>query len=168
MAVFPLALGEDEARRLFDLSVSVKYADVFGHLRPKKVPDLSDLRVAVEVRNEITHHFPRPGRGPKDVPSWYELLEGRGLFIRYQSPPRADVDFNFTQKLSSYALAYWVFEVLDKCATELVSDTARAGPETARNFRLYRQFCPPAGLEEWDKMVQGMERQPITDPKGNE
>jgi hypothetical protein len=147
-----LNVGDEAAREIFVMPVTEKYLAIYERLNPGKTPDVSELRIAVEVRNEIAHYFPRPGREPRHLPEWYALLDSKKLFIKLDLP-NVDADFSFTQKLSSYALAYWVFEVLEKCASEMCADpTDVIAKRLAENFRLYRQVCPPADLPEWDKL----------------
>jgi hypothetical protein len=77
----------------------------------------SDLELAIDVRNEIAHHFPRPGRAVENLPPWYAELERRGLFI---TSGKVDGDFDLGQKLGSFKLAYWVMRVVIDAVADLL------------------------------------------------
>jgi hypothetical protein len=66
-------------------------------------PFATEFRMLTRMRNELAHFLP----GGAEVPEDYAPLEARGLFIRTTHGPK--VDFQFCQKLSSYALAYWAW-----------------------------------------------------------
>src|ERR1035437_1088208 len=63
----------------------------------------ADLEIIIEVRNEVAHHFPRPGNGKANLPPWFAELERRKLFI--SSGRQDNIDFNLSQKLGSFKLA---------------------------------------------------------------
>jgi hypothetical protein len=88
--------------------------------------------------------------GDQNIPTWFQALHERGLFI--QAP---GTDFQFYQKIPSYALAYWAWEV----AYTTIDLFVRAIPNAAticdyvvHNFGLYRDVCPPDRLGEFDQL----------------
>lgn len=136
-----LLLPTAEAQSLLQLSIPKRYERL-------RNTNNSDLDTVVEVRNEIVHHFPRPD--PSLVPKWLPKLQVQGLLITL---PGSRSDFDLRQKLSSYALAYWVFEVLERCAGDIaegIADLHTRKPELP-NFTAYRRICPPSQLEQFDQ-----------------
>lgn len=110
----------------------------------------AELDRLVELRNEIVHHLPRYVRlDDEDCPEWIHALEERQLFVK-----APESDFQFYQKISSYALAYWAWDV----ASSAVELFVRALPGhthsicdyLVHNFALYRSFCPPSDLTMYD------------------
>ncbi len=114
-------------------------AGVLGTTCPRR----DELEIAIEVRNEIAHHFPRPGRAAKNLPEWYTVVQQRGLFI---TTGHVDVDFNLSQKLGSFKLAYWVNEVVTETVADLLRDSEHAIAVShsgqGSNFRLLLQGVP--------------------------
>ena len=114
---------------------------------------LSELRMLIDVRDEIVHYLPRSFGDGRQIPSWLDPLEQRGLFIQ-GGPP---VDFLLTQKLASYALAYWACEVARDIAGSLLPIVPR--PHGSFDVTLGRQFAailqgiqPPAELHTFDAL----------------
>lgn len=114
-----------------DTNVSdVKMRDLLGRQTVAKVDYLTslfntkcgaraDLQIIVEVRNEIAHHFPRPGRASFNLPTWFQDLQRRGLFITAAGP----FDFDLGQKLGSYKLAYWTARTILEAVAEIMGDS---------------------------------------------
>lgn len=71
-----------------------------------------EMRLAVDVRNEIVHCL--PGR---DMPSWLEPLSESRIMIKAQNA--INVDFTLHQKLSSYRLAVWCWYVVTRNVRQL-------------------------------------------------
>lgn len=110
----------------------------------------AELELCVDLRNEIVHHLPRDlDTAGAPVPSWLAMLEQRGLFFGAGEGTR----WFFSQRLNSYALAYWVFRTIDRAATTLAAavTNARIGYfGLAHNFTLYRPLTPPESLTLFD------------------
>lgn len=82
----------------------------------------ADLEIVIEVRNEVAHHFPRPGNEKTNLPPWFAELEHRKLFI---SSGREDkIDFNLSQKLGSFKLAFWANRVIVSTVADLLSGSS--------------------------------------------
>jgi hypothetical protein len=136
------SLTPEQTRKQLDESTVSRYRFLHQHYQCSPPADTSDLEVVASVRNEIVHHFVRP-----DVtifPDWYDALQTRGLLITHPKAPA--VDYSVTQKLSSYPLAYWVFEVLEAAARRLIESAAK--PQAQLHllsfglFAQYRQIRP--------------------------
>ena len=148
-----LLLPPAETRKLLNQDTATKYSYLFGVFKPSQPPRFSnDLTVALDVRNEIVHHFPRPADTPDSKPAWYPNLQRCGLFVTTGNPSE---DFNLSQKLTSYSLAYWVFEVIDHAVADLVEGSLNPKARiqvgsTAENFKRYRSLEGPDGLTRFD------------------
>jgi hypothetical protein len=97
---------------MLDDTLTHKYARVYAVAHHRPPSDGSDLEIAVDVRHEIVHHFPRPTRTLQHLPKWLPEFEHQGIIFVAEHAARTEVDFDPTQKLGSYALAYWVFRVI--------------------------------------------------------
>lgn len=102
----------------------------------------TELGRLVELRNEIAHHLPRYLRlDAEDCPEWVRALEERQLFVK-----APELDYQFYQKISSYALAYWAWDVASSAVEMFVSalpgHTYSICDYLVHNFALYRNFCP--------------------------
>lgn len=137
-------LSYDEARRQLDRPIIEKFRFLYekNHPGEQLPPESQDLQIAVQVRDEIVHHFIRPN--PKLVPDWLVPLQERGLLI---TSTHADVDFSFSAKLGSYALAYWVFEVIEACVRTI---NVPATDHVLKSFGQYRGLCAPSDLHLFD------------------
>ena len=96
----------------------------------------TDLNIVIEVRNEIAHHFPRPGRAPENLPTWFGELQRRGLLI---TTGRPDGDYELGHKLASFKLAYWASQVVIDAVIDLLQGSSHRTAVTHRyeasNFR---------------------------------
>jgi hypothetical protein len=140
-------LPYDGTREQLDKSIAEKYKFLYKHFRLGSVgadpPHLDDLQIVINVRNEIVHHFIRPN--PELMPDWLPILRKRGLLIEGTAP---EVDFSLSVKLGSYALAYWVFEVIESCVKVFEPRTSK---NHVQNFSRYRAICPPSKLASFDE-----------------
>jgi len=110
----------------------------------------SELRLLGDVRDEIVHYLPRAEFSSHgNVPAWCQVLRQRGLFI--EAP---GTDFQFSQKVPSYALAYWAWEVahqsIDFFVRSLSAPAQNICDYLAHNF--HHEICPPDRLREYDAM----------------
>jgi hypothetical protein len=87
----------------------------------------ADLEIVIEVRNEIAHHFPRPGNASENLPAWYETVERRGMLI---TTGRTDGDWPSTVKKSRGATfrksASWAISCARPRARSVRSPSAKA------------------------------------------
>src|SRR5665213_3196725 len=124
---FALTNDPKDMRALLEMNTPKRYRNLFRRGHPAApAPDLGDLEIAVEVRNEITHHFRRPSS--RHLPTWVPTLEDRGLLPASPLPPEVDpaeVYFDLTAKLSAYVLTCWVFQVVEGAVKNMLSDTKR-------------------------------------------
>ncbi|MGA2325433.1 MAG: hypothetical protein ABSH05_04030 [Bryobacteraceae bacterium] len=156
-AIVSLALPDEQTRELLDGTLTGKYAQVYAaaHNRPPR--NGSDLEILVDVRHEIVHHFPRPTRTPQHVPKWLPEFERQGIVLVAEHAARTKVDFDPTQKLGSYGLAYWVFRVIERSVVDVIQDASEPRIQMqdcdVQNFALYRSVCPPEELGTFDKTV---------------
>ena len=109
----------------------------------KKATD--NLRLAIEVRNEIVHPVPLPPGTQNNVPTDLLPLHEMGLLMSTEAPNH---DFTFGDKLRSYALGYWCWEVVDTCVHLLVEHLKpdQQVDWTAQNFSSYKDLCAPKDL----------------------
>lgn len=116
-----------------------------------------EFRMLTRMRNELAHFLP----GDASIPDDYAPLEARGLFIRSTHGPTRD--FQFCQKVSSYALAYWAWTTCHEAVVRAVAITPPVVQEVcdfmAHNFALYQTTCSPELLPEYDRR-HGLELTP--------
>ena len=110
----------------------------------------TELRLLVDLRDEIVHYLPRTERSAAgNVPHWCQRLQERRLFI--EAPGS---DFQFSQKIPSYALAYWSYDVayhtIELFVGSLPETTQRVCDYLVHNFSLYLEVCPPEDLRAYD------------------
>jgi hypothetical protein len=131
--------GLPDTRPLATKPMCEKYVGLMARLGVERPRCTGDLRRAVDVRDEIVHYLPR-----SDVPAWFEDLERQGMFI---ATGRSS-DFALPQKLPSYKLAYWVWEVVLTAIEEMLPAIPGGGraviEATAQNFRRAADLRPSA------------------------
>ena len=104
-----------------------------------------NLKLVIEVRNEIVHPMPLPLGTPSNVPTNLLPLHEMGLLISTGQP---NSDFAFSDKLRSYALGYWCWEVVETCV-HLIVEHLKPDQQvawTAPNFSGYKDLCAPKDL----------------------
>lgn len=113
---------------------------------------LSALIDALDVRDEIVHYLPRVLTGPGNVPTWFRHLQKKGLFLTAGTSDGRD--FELSQKLCSYRLAYWVWETVAKAVNHFIGalgwDASDFNAVAARNFELFRSVRSPKQLPGFD------------------
>ncbi len=104
-----------------------------------------NLKLVVEVRNEIVHPMPFATGTQWNVPNNLVPLHETGLLISTEKP---DSDYTFSDKVRSYALGYWCWEVVETCVHLLVEHLKpdQQASWTAQNFSAYKDICPPKDL----------------------
>lgn len=124
---------DKEIRELLDENIGRK-VDRLQELFGTRCRGRADLEMVIEIRNEIAHHFPRPGNAPENLPKWFSEVESRGLLM---STGKA-VDYNLGQKLGSFRLVVWVCTVIAGVVRDLVEGsshlTAQLHPFDKSNF----------------------------------
>ena len=103
----------------------------------------------IEVRNEIVHPVPFGTGMPWNVPGDLLELHEKGILM---TTGKHDAEYSFNDKIRSYALAYWSWEVIES-AVALVIEHVEADQViswTAQNFSQYRSICPPKDLPGYD------------------
>lgn len=107
-----------------------------------------DLKLVIEVRNEIVHPMPFGTGRSWNVPNAFLPLHQNGLLMTTGKP---DADYTFHSKLRSYALAYWCWEVIETAVIFLVKhfEPEQIPAWTAQNFSAYKSICPPKDLEKY-------------------
>jgi len=114
----------------------------------------TNLGLVIEVRNDIEHFRPGQSATTHGLPDYLALLLplgvlGDSLFhaehdgIPYTPP--------LHERLKSYALAYWVFEVVESAVVALALRLAPGQPLMAANFTSFRAVYSPATLAEHDR-----------------
>ncbi len=118
-------LNEPNAGRKVD-----RLQEIFGTQCTRR----ADLDIVIEIRNEIAHHFPRPGNHPENLPKWFSEVQARGLLISTGKT----ADYNLGQKLGSFKLAVWVCDVVVAVVRDLLTGskhlTAQLHPFDKSNF----------------------------------
>lgn len=156
IAGFPGAIpSQQRLSELIEMTTKAKYRALARATTGIEIADAADLGLLIDVRNEIVHFLPYIQRidSGETVPERLGALEKKKLLIISGDP---SADFHFSQKLCSYALAYWACETT-RTAAETLAEVL--GPNTmvgsnarvmAGNFAIYRRLPGPADLEEWD------------------
>lgn len=118
---------------------------------------IRNLKLAIEIRNEIVHPMPFPTGTQWNVPTNLLLLHEMGLLISTGQP---NSDYTFSDKLRSYALGYWCWEVVEACAYLLVKhlNPDQQAAWTAQNFSAYKDLRSPKDLSPNRKGVWGKVR----------
>ena len=148
----PLHLPEDQVARVIDIgTTSDKYEGTTELLLGRRLRGSTDLRMLSKLRNEIVHFLPYTQDITKGtVPEWLQYLDQKRLLIS----AGGDADFHFSQKLSSYALAYWACETVFQAAEELTK-ASTGNPHldvlAANNFRVTGGIHAPEELHFFDK-----------------
>lgn len=148
-----LMLPSNEVRKKIDEDTLKKFRFLYQYFREQEPTrsEEKELDIVVLVRHEIVHHFWRPDHTL--VPGWVEELQKRNLLM---TSARKDADYWFTQKLGSYALAYWIFEVIEASAGATIGNSKKAAAEPRRgdlhHFQRYRTVCPPKQLAQFDAL----------------
>jgi hypothetical protein len=130
---------------LRDETIRAKYRRLLG--ASGKEPD--DLPILSDLRDEILHFIPAmTQRG--SVPRWFCNLEKRGLFLgNDELPPGSKGYFPFVEKLCSYKLAYWAFEVTEDAMTALRGGSSVFAPKVEHDLKIlagYRTVVSPSAL----------------------
>jgi hypothetical protein len=135
-----------------NLSTLSKYRRIPEVAANTPIRENADLETVVELRNEITHHLARWSGVADPLPPWFEDLFQRDLFFWSPGENKA-IGIPMDDQVSSYALAYWAWETIDKAVADFLKalGAKASGVElTARNFQRYRCLCPPSRLREYD------------------
>jgi hypothetical protein len=113
--------GKDEynVRELIGLNAAQKYKEILKRKADKEminkdIPKITDLKIVVDLRDEIVHFLPRvvPRNGSKkNVPEWFDRLVKLGLLL---DRPIVNDETPLGRNLMSYKLAYWSWEVVTK------------------------------------------------------
>jgi hypothetical protein len=148
------AMSEDELRKVLHDYTPVKKYEFLANKWAQTTLSTTDLEIAIDIRDEITHYLPRPfGCGNDRVPSRFHTLQQQGLFIT--SPGDHGFDFTWGQKLGSYGLAFWVSQVVK----EAVDRLAALFPADKQRFLFGHQnfafatrpeIYPPSRLDDFD------------------
>ena len=144
-----LMIDEKGARQRLDENTVGKYRFLHRAFHSNIDVNVRGLEIAVDVRHEIVHHFPRPD--PTRVPEWFEAFQRSGFLVTSKGPG----DFDFSQKLESYSLAYWVFASVDANVRALLAGSSIGIAQMryegdSHNFGLYRSYCHPIDLPKFD------------------
>jgi len=157
----PSARGE-----LVRLSTWDKYLEIPRRLSSVRFGGSSELRALLNLRNEIAHYLPfYTGIGDDPVPNCFRELQQKGLFIT--SPQGGD--FDFTQKLSSYRLAYWAWSAVETALGAFLRALGSHGTRfewTAENFYDFRSISSPDQLPVFDKQASQSSSNPHTESLG--
>ena len=106
----------------------------------------------------MAHFLPRiieeEQKPSRHVPPWFkELYDERLFFVPIDKFPER-TEFTLDKLLSSYRLAYWAWESIAE-AVKVYCKALKNEPSSilldADNFELYRNYCPPHQLPEYDK-----------------
>lgn len=147
-------LSSERIKELVSMPVCDRYRNTAalnvstGALEPPE-----DLRLLIAVRDEIVHALPyvQSVASKKTVPNRLSQLATKGLFIDAASPFG---DFLLSQKLCSYALAYWGCQTAQFAAGALAATlTHNPAKSTATNFEFYRQMPGPSDFAQFDKRI---------------
>jgi hypothetical protein len=138
-----------------DQAITKKYYAIPKTVTGKVQSHNNELDLLIGVRHEIMHHYPGPIDEPDAIPSWFQPLQERGLFITYPNPYGSP--FSLGWKLGSYRLCYWAWETISQ-ATSALLDGLEGGRSvvslTATEIERYGEVCPPHGLRAFDERYQ--------------
>jgi len=146
-----VGLSNEQVASVIDIAgVPEKYERTAELLFQERIRPSTDLRLLSKLRDEIVHFLPyAQDIGAGTVPNWLQYLEQQHLLISTNGM----VDFHFSQKLGSYALAYWACETAFKAAQRL-AEQAQNHPlqhlVSANNFAITQGLHAPNELHEFD------------------
>lgn len=139
-----LAMSDEYIEEMLNSHTDKKYQLMAKYVREDfEIP--SNLKVIVDLRDELIHFVPRVIIDKENLPSWLKKLSKLSLLIKTDSGK----DYMLTDKLGSYKLAYWVWEELYKYAEELASmyqKYGRGAYDRAQDFKAYINLTPPNKL----------------------
>ena len=136
-----MGLSDDQVARLIDIgTIAEKYEQTAVFLFQQRIRPSTDLRQLSKLRNEIVHFLPyTQDITAPTVPEWLQYLDQHDLLIS----TKGGADFHFSQKLSSYALAYWACETVFNAAEQFA---AQAQNNDALHFVSAHNFSVTGGL----------------------
>ncbi|MBI2681349.1 MAG: hypothetical protein HYX25_10150 [Candidatus Solibacter usitatus] len=149
-------ISEDAIANLISREIPEKYREIGREIAGTSISVPSDLKLLHKLRHEIVHFLPyvQDISSGKTLPDWLGELKKKRLLITSGNPV---AEFHFTQRLQSYALAYWACETAGNAARTLATAmggkgaAGHAAKMGADNFELYRQLTSPTGLGEFDE-----------------
>ena len=146
------ALPDEQVASVIDIgTVPEKYERSAELLFQKRIRPSTDLKLLSKLRNEIVHFLPyAQDISARTVPDWLQYLEQHDLLIS----TNGSADFHFSQKLSSYALAYWACETVlaaaEGFAAQAQSSNTLQHFVSAHNFRVTGGLHSPEELHHYD------------------
>jgi hypothetical protein len=119
----------------------------------------NNLDSIIKLRDEIVHYFPRnvSAKGSRRyLPQTLYGLDKKGLFFRF--PENEDYEMPFGELVSSYRLAYWVWENIELAVCDFISAfSSTKVPEwhfiysdLHDNFKNYQKITSPNNLATYD------------------
>ncbi len=146
-------------KAIMKASPVMKYEKIINSLiSGEKVEAPHNLSLVWELRCEIGHCAPYLAQDRDSVPQAYEELQDQGLFI---TAPPPGIDVTFADKLQSYALAYWCWEVVDSAVADFLKllEPYAESMDKGVNFKLYKRLPSPQQIVGHDGST-GAEPQP--------
>ena len=141
--------GDEDVADVIDIgNVPQKYERTGTLLLGERLRPSTDLKILSKLRDEVIHFLPYTQQiTARTVPDWLQYLEQQRLLISTRGPG----DFHFSQKLSSYALAYWACETARNAAERFA---AAAQHTNAALFLMTENFHVTAGLHAPNELHQ--------------
>ncbi|MCC6650369.1 MAG: hypothetical protein IT348_04380 [Candidatus Eisenbacteria bacterium] len=136
-------------RALGEQRFDVKLAGLLQDSGAREWHRAGELELLANTRNEVVHYLPRGVNAPGNVPEWLSDLDRLGLLL---STGRSH-EFTFDQRLGSFKLAHWAWELTSSAADTLVSaagDRRVFIDGTSRNFARFRRLPPPSDFPKFD------------------
>jgi hypothetical protein len=144
------------ARRLTVHGLGERYIQLGRMVGGEPFDCPADLVLLIYARNEVEHFLPRSVGNANKLPDWLAPLLSRGLLINHDEFPGMTL---LSQRFSSYRLAYWAFETVEKAAVLLEEHMAKSTALVSGmlgNFSSFRGVFPPDRLEEHDQNCIGL------------
>jgi len=136
----------DVKKALAELPLVQRFYRIPESVNAVMIPENPDLITLVELRNEITHFLPRVTTPQGAIPNWFQDLEAKGLFITTGKP---EGEYTYIQKLASYWLCYWAWEVVSSAAEAYVDALGThtwSEAWTKGNIDAYKALPRPTGI----------------------
>lgn len=143
---------DSKARDLIEMPLRQRIPEMFQYWGKGLSPVCAtDIPMLIDLRDEVVHYLPRGSTSQHGIPLWFRTLQSNGLLITSQGTRG---DFNFYQKLTSYALGYWACETIAQAVDEVLA----ASPSHIRfilravagNFRMFEHLTRPSHLSDYD------------------
>jgi hypothetical protein len=132
-------VNSDTKEQTLNTLASASIRNKIENLMPPGKGVSSDLNTLINLRDEIIHFIPVMS-GKENVPPWIKSLQDSGILLGAPELSEEDGYFLFVDRLCSYRLAYWVFEVTEATLILLMQQQKKSASKIEHDIELVRRF----------------------------